>query len=175
MAKFFTPLVLTGAIQRLVLSKARSGFVDFLVLKRALVRAGTVEISFSSRDPDFTGAMRDLAATFPAAEQHSMPAGFEPFVKVFGTANAEKYVSRKWTTNGPADTLSGPQWSSAVRIEGAKPRRGALKVEYIATLPELILKANGELPTVLDSAIWYYRATDIEEVFGTVTDIAVLC
>ena len=104
-----------------------------------------------------------------------MPAGFEPFVKVFGTANAEKYVSRKWTTNGPADTLSGPKWSSAVRIEGAKPRRGALKVEYIATLPELILKANGELPTVLDSAIWYYRATDIEEVFGTVTDIAVLC
>lgn len=174
MAKFLNPLVLTDAIQRLILSKARSGFVDFLVLKRSLVRAGTIEIPFSSRDPDFTGAMSDLAATFPSAEQHAMPASFEPFVKVFGTASSEKYVSRKWITNGPADTLAGPKWSSAVQIEGAKPRRGALKSEYIAKLPELILKANGELPTVLDSAIWFYRAADLEEAFGATTDVAAL-
>ena len=174
MAKFFTPFVLTGSIQRLISSKARSGFVDFLVLKRALVRVKSIEIPFSSRDPDFTGAMRDLAATFPSAEQHAIPESFEPFVKVFGTANAEKYVSRKWITNGPADTLSGPKWSSAVQIEGAKPRRGSFKGEYMAKLPELILKANGELPIVLDSAIWFYRAANLEEAFGVTTDVGSL-
>ncbi len=56
-----------------------------------------------------TGAMVDLAATYPPGIGFAQPANFSPFVKVFGTAGAEKYVTRKWLTNGPADTLSGPE------------------------------------------------------------------
>ncbi len=160
------------------MSKARSGFVDFLVLKRALQRAlqraEQGEISFSSRDSDFTGAMKDLAATFPQSEQYESPVHFKPFVKVFGTAGAVKYVTRKWTTNGPADTLAGPKWSSAIQIGGTNPRRGALKQGYVAHLPGLILKTNGDFPSVLDSAVWYYRSTDLEDAFGDVADTASL-
>ncbi len=170
MPRFLSPQTIFDSSQRLILSKARSGFVDFLVLKRALQRAEQSEISFSSRDPDFTGAMKDLAATFPQSEQHEIPATFKPFVKVFGTAGAVKYMTRKWTTNGPADTLAGPKWSSAVQIVGTNPRRGGLKLDYVPRLSGLILKTNGDLPSILDSAVWYYRATNLEDAYGDVAD-----
>lgn len=118
--------------------------------------------------------MKDLAATFPQSEQYESPVNFKPFVKVFGTAGAVKYVTRKWTTNGPADTLAGPKWSAAIQIVGTNPRRGALKQGYVSHLPDLILKTNGDLPSVLDSAIWYYRSTDLEDAFGDVANTAIL-
>lgn len=144
--------------------------MDFLVLKRALVRAGAKEVPFSSTDANFTGAMSNLAATYPAGIVHAAPAKFSPFVKVFGTAGAEKYVTRKWLTNGPADTLSGPKWTSVVQIEGSKPRRGSLKADHEPYLAALLLKAGSELPALTDAAIWYHRATDLDEEFVSIAD-----
>src|ERR1039458_8592487 len=130
MARYLSSETIRTAIQRLIDSRAKSGLVDFLVLKRALARASANEVPFSSTDANFTGAMSDLAATYPAGTVHAAPAKFSPFVKVFGTAGAEKYVTKKWLTNGPADTLSGPKWTTVVQIEGSKPRRGSLKADH---------------------------------------------
>lgn len=144
--------------------------MDFLVLKRALVRAGAKEVPFSSTDANFTGAMSNLAATYPVGIVHTAPAQFSPFVKVFGTAGAEKYVTKKWLTNGPADTLSGPKWTSVVQIKGSKPRRGSLKVDHEPHLGALLLKAGSRLPALTDAAIWYHRATDLDNEFGSIAD-----
>ena len=40
MAKFLSPQIIEAAVHRLIASRALSGFVDFLVLKRALARSG---------------------------------------------------------------------------------------------------------------------------------------
>lgn len=170
MAKFLSSETIRAATQRLVASRAKSGLVDFLVLKRALVRAGADEIPFSSTDANFIGAMGDLAATYPAGIAHATPAKFKPFVKVFGTAGAEKYVTKKWQTNGPADTLSGPKWNSLIQIEGRKPRRGSLRADHEQYLAALLLKAGDQLPALTDAAIWYYRATDLDAAFDGFTD-----
>ena len=172
MAKFISSSVISSAAHRLIASKARSGFVDFLVLKRALKRSGGDEIPFSSTDADFTGAMRDLASSYPDACGKSAPASVGPFVKVFGTAGAVKYVTKKWVTNGPADTLSGPKWSAVVEKVGTKPRRAKLQAGYESLLHSLVFKADGDTPKLVDAAIWYHRATDLEAQFGTVPVMA---
>jgi hypothetical protein len=174
MARYLSSQTISSAIQRLIDSRAKSGLVDFLVLKRALARADANEVRFSSTDADFTGAMSDLAGTYPAGIGLTAPARFGPFVKVFGTAGAEKYVTRKWLTNGPADTLSGPKWNTVVQIEGSKPRRGSLKADYEPNLGALLLKAGRQLPALTDAAIWYHRADDLEARFGAVADTAQL-
>lgn len=114
--------------------------------------------------------MEEIAGTYPDDMNTAMPAGMNPFVKIFGTAGAEKYVSRKYKTNGPADTLAGPNWSSVIEITGSKPRQGALRANYVASLGTLLLKANGHQPKLKDAAIWYHRARDIAPLFGDTTD-----
>lgn len=175
MAKFLTAPTLKSASERLIQSRAKSGFVDFLVLKRSFIRGGNQEIPFSSKNVAFTESMRDLAATFPLSSVAATPNGFQPFVKVWGTANAEKYISQKWQSNGPAVTLAGSKWSASIRISGSKPRRGSLTPSYMEDLPGLILKANGPLPGLLDSALWYFRGTDVEGRLGAIADVGVLC
>ena len=71
MARFLTSETIRAAAQRLIDSRAKSGLVDYLVLKRALARAGANEIPFSSTDANFTGAMSDLAATYPPGITHA--------------------------------------------------------------------------------------------------------
>lgn len=171
MAKYLSSETIRAATQRLIESRAKSGLVDFLVLKRALVRAQSNEIPFSSTDANFIGAMVALAATYPAGMTHTPPGKFSPFVKVFGTAGAEKYVTKKWRTNGPADTLSGPKWTSVVQIEGSNPRRGSLKAGHENSLATLLLKSGAHLPALTDAAIWYHRADDLESRFGSVPDV----
>lgn len=170
MSSFLSAEIIKKSVQKLIDSRAKSGVVDFLVLKRALSRTGVNEIRFSSTDANFTGAMNDLAATYPIGSELDMPSSFRPFVKIFGTAGSEKYVTRKWLTNGPADTLSGPKWNSVVQIKGSKPRRGALKSDYEPHLSALLLKAGDQLPGLIDAAIWYHRADDLEARFGAVAD-----
>lgn len=174
MPSFLSPEAIKKSVKRLINSRAKSGVVDFLVLKRALSRKGINEIPFSSTDAEFTGAMVDLAATYPIVYGLNKPSSFKPFVKVFGTAGAEKYVTRKWLTNGPADTLSGPKWNSVVQIRGSKPRHGSLRSDHELHLSKLLLKAGDQLPALTDAAIWYHRADDLEARFGAVADTAQL-
>ena len=174
MAQYLRRESIKAAAQRLIDSRARDGLVHFLLFKRALVRAGTHDVAFSSNDDNFTGAMRDLAGTYPTGTHLVAPAGFRPFVKVFGTAGAEKYVSARWTTNGPADALSGPRWSSVVQIQGSRPRRGSFKPDYQSHLQSLLLKTGNQMPGLTDAAIWYHRADDLEARFGAMADTAQL-
>lgn len=170
MAKFLSAETISASMQRLIDSRARDGFVHFILLKRAIARAQANDVPFSSNDPNFTGAMRDLAATYPPNIGLKAPPHISPFVKVFGTAGASKYVSGRWTTNGPADTLSGPKWSSVVHLEKTRPRRGSLTTDYAQHLGSLLLKSGHQLLTLTDAAIWYHRANDLQARFGHLTD-----
>jgi hypothetical protein len=170
MTSYLSAETIKESVQRLIDSRAKSGFIDFLVLKRALSRIVANEVSFSSTDVNFTGAMSDLAGTYPIGIRLANPSKTKPFVKVFGTAGAEKYITKKWLTNGPADTLSGSNWNTVVQIKGSKPRRGSLKIDHHLHLAVLLLKAGDQLPALIDAAIWYHRAEDLEARFGAVTD-----
>ena len=164
MSQFLRPEVIQNAINRLVESRAKSGFTDFLILKRALARSGSDSVPFSMNDDNFTGAINELAATVPSAAGFSAPVNVPgPFIKIFGTADAEKkYVSRKMLTNGPADTLSGRSWAKVVSVAGSHPRKGGLQKGYEGHLVDLLLKFGGKKPSLTDAAVWFYRATDLQ-------------
>lgn len=152
--------VISSAVNRLVASKAQRGFTDFLILKRALKRANSETVPFSMKESNFTGAIHDVAGTQNAASGIDPAAdNCDPFFKVFGIAQG---VSRKMLTNGSADTLSGPNWQSIVKLAGQRPRRGGLRTGYKNHLEPLLLKREGDKPTVIDAAIWYFRHTDLE-------------
>lgn len=170
MSAYLSAYVIKMSAARLIKSRAKNGLADFLIIKRALSRSNSVSIAFSSRDINFVGAMEEIAGTYPKEIIASMPSGMSPFVKVFGTLGANKYVSQKYKTNGPADTLSGPNWSSVIEITSSKPRKGALKANYLSNLSTLLLKANGDQPSLKDAAIWYHRTQDVSPLLGDATD-----
>ena len=152
--------VISSAINRLIESKAQRGFTDFLILKRALKRANSDTVPFSMKDSNFTGAIHDVAGTkIDQTGIDTASDSCDPFFKVFGIAQG---VSRKMLTNGSADTLSGPNWQSIVKLAGQRPRRGGLRAGYKNHLEPLLLKREGNKPTVVDAAIWYYRHTDLD-------------
>lgn len=174
MGCYLSQKIIQESIQRLCDSRARDGMVHFLLLKRALVRANANEVAFSSNDDHFTGGMEDLAATFPPGTDAFALNDVKPFVKIFGTSGSEKYVSSRWTTNGPADALSGPRWNSVIQINGSRPRRGSFKPNYEAELPNLLLKVGQDMPSFTDAAVWYHRAVNLEASGIAVADVTQL-
>ena len=166
MARFLTAHTIKAAAERLIASRALSGFADFLVLKRALTRAGGDSIAFSMRDADFTGAMSEVAGTYPAGVGTTPPANIRPFVKVFGTA---AYLTRKYPSNGAADTLAGSNWRQIVRITG-RPRRGSIETGHEQHLAATLLKSGNLLPGLDDAAIWFHRAYDLDGQLAAVVD-----
>jgi hypothetical protein len=174
MAAYLSASVIKQSANRLIESRAKNGLADFLILKRSLSRSNSASIAFSSRDINFVGAMNEIAGTYPNGMTFDIPFSMSPFVKIFGTADSNKYVSHKYKTNGPADTLAGPNWSSVIEITGSKPRQGALRANYVASLGSLLLKANGHQPTLKDAAIWYHRAQDISPLLGDTKNPAIL-
>ena len=171
MARFLSAETTRAATQRLIASRALSGFVDFLVLKRALSREGENSIAFSMRDANFTGAMSELAGTYPGAVAAIAPANIRPFVKVFGTAD---YLTQKYPSNGAADTLAGSNWRQIVRVTGRKPRRGSIEPGHEQHLAATLLKAGDLLPALDDAAIWFHRAYDLAGQLTAVADGAAL-
>lgn len=168
MGRYLSAQVIEHAIERLAASRALSGFTDFLVLKRALVRSSGSSVAFSMKDSSFTKAMDDLAGTCPGGVDGVQLRDVRPYVKVFGTLD---YVSIKYKTNGAADTLSGPSWRSVVRTYDSRPRRGALEDGYVQHLASRLLKSGSYLPGLADAAIWYHRAIDLEASFGAIVDV----
>ncbi len=160
MPLFLRAQTILDAVNRLVSSRAQRGFTDFLILKRALKRAGNDTIPFSMKDPDFTGAIHEVAGTQVGQNiTNSQTDTSAPFFKVFGIAQS---VSRKMLTNGSADTLSGPNWQNLVKLVGHRPRRGGLRPGYENHIEPLLLKREGNKPTLADAAIWYYRGADLD-------------
>ncbi len=123
------------------------------------------------RDANFTGAMSELAGTYPGAVAAIAPANIRPFVKVFGTAD---YLTQKYPSNGAADTLAGSNWRQIVRVTGRKPRRGSIEPGHEQHLAATLLKAGDLLPALDDAAIWFHRAYDLAGQLTAVADGAAL-
>jgi hypothetical protein len=169
MPSYLRPEVVREAAARLMSSRAQRGFLDFLVLKRALALSAANTVPFSKNDPNFTRAIRELAGLAQdATVAPDDPMALSAFFKVFGIAQP---VSAKMITNGSADTLSGPAWKQVVRLEGQRPRSGGLQPGYESHLERLLLKHVGDKPSIADSAVWFFRATDLDSnLTGTVRD-----
>jgi len=169
MSRYLSSQAISAASQRLIASRALSGFVDFLVLKRALVKSSSDSIELSMKNENFTGAINELAGTYPPGMAIALPAKARPFIKVFGTAD---YLTAKYLSNGASVTLAGSNWRSIVRIFGNRPRSASLESGHEQHLATTIIKAGQFLPALEDAAIWYHRATDLEQALEPISDLS---
>lgn len=167
MPKYFSSKAISVAVQRLIDSRALSGFIDFLVLKRALVKAQSDSIELSMKNENFTGAIFEMTGTRPISVPVESSVDMPPFVKVFGTAG---YLTAKYPSNGASVTLAGSNWRPIVRIFGSKPKSASLESGYEKHLTATLIKSGHLLPALEDAAIWYHRATDIERALDTNSD-----
>ena len=149
------------AVERLGKSCATQRLVDFLIMKRAMVLAAAPEITLSKNDPHLVCAISDLMEIRLGAAEDTEEQF--PYINVFGTAAHESkgYRSRKYPSNGTAVTV--PNWDSVVQTSQQKPRLAAFKPGYLTHLRPLMLKAHGNMPSLLDAAVWFYRNKRVSE------------
>ena len=171
MARYLQPNIIKAAVARLAESRASKSMLNFLVFKRASVRAQEPAVSFSTSNSNLGLAVDDLALL--ALNGSTLPPEVrdKPYVDVFSPSDsAWRYRNAGWRTNGTGPALSGAIWRGIVDIVSEKPRSGQLSPGYIQKLPGVLLKSGANLPALTDCAIWYHRTTDFDAVFGTITD-----
>lgn len=168
MGTFLNADTIRIAVRRLGDSLAQTGMHDFLVLKRASVLSKSPKVVLSERNQPFMQAIEELTScNEPLGAALDASWNLPPFINVFGTAKHSKgpFRSAKFTSNGPADTVSKSRpWQALVEVHDERPRSVTFRRDYLQHAKSVLLKAQSpsdELPRLSDAAIWFFRASDI--------------
>lgn len=166
MAKYLSERDIKLAVSRLGASAAKSRLCEFLVGLRTLTLAGTDEVAVAESIAEYKQAVDELARVAPD-DDHPGLGG--PFFNPFG--NTAGFKSKKFPSNGPSNTMHGweTQSDAPFAINGSvRPKaikRRPITGDQLRTF--LILRNQAaERPRLIDAAIWYYRATDLEGANG---------
>lgn len=160
-----------GRLQR---CSAQSRLCEFLIGLRTLALAGTDHVQVAESIPQFVRALKELTACVPEGVPTTF--GGEPYINPFGTARGRAtgraYKGPRFPSNGPSNTMHG--WATLQDspfdiITDTRPKgilRRAVTQDQLRRF--LLLKGAGldERPRLLDAAVWYFRATDLEPRFG---------
>lgn len=179
MTLYLDEATLGAAVIRLGESRAISTLADYLVFKRALVLARaqapadqpapTAVVTGTASVP-FTTAVLEVAGIAVGGLGWSGSPYFSPFG--YSRDSGKGYKSSKYPSNGPADAATG--WQSRPNgplelVAGTRPRafrivpRDAAELSgFFCLSRESLLKAS-----LLDLAIWWFRATDLHTRFAS--------
>jgi hypothetical protein len=172
MAQYIAPSRIADAVKRLSLSGAKPGLSDFLVLKRTIVLQGAAQIPLPSRvvlsmrNAHMVKAIEEFMLSEPT-DRTANAKGKTRFFNPFGAArdtSRRGYRNYKYDSNGIADTVTQEPWGLIVaKIPGTTPRAVELNPVTAATLTDFLLLRAEERPRLDDTAIWYFRASDVSE------------
>ncbi|UGY92791.1 hypothetical protein [Streptomyces gobiensis] len=183
---YLSKTALKEAVRRLGESSAAARLGDFLVFKRALeIKKVEVQGQDSATEPTdvvtgtksqhFVQAIEQLTLCHP-----DLGAGGEaenPYFVPFGATREKNrgYRSHKYPSNGSSDTVSRWQSQSATPplklVPGTSPKafrfeeRSKQELESFFIVKGAQGNFSGERPRILDTAIWWFRFTDLEERF----------
>jgi hypothetical protein len=165
MAIHITEPRLKLAADRLKDSRASMGFINFLILRRALEIKNGKPVDLSLKDD----ALQTAISEFMLWANENDSSVQKPFVNVFGTARASDlgFRVRKFRSNGVADTLKNGVWAQVIALsDGTSAQAASLKKGYESDLPArtLIQDQSRPLPRLDDSAVWFFRTADVEKI-----------
>jgi hypothetical protein len=171
---YLTAESVAESLGRLQNSSALSRVCEFLIGLRTLALSGSDHVQVGESIPEFVQALRELTACAP----EGVPTTFDgqPYINTFGTARARDagraYKGRKFPSNGPSNTMHG--WANLQDrpfdiITDTRPmgiQRRPVTQDQMRKF--LLLRGAGlnERPRLLDAAVWYFRATDLDARFG---------
>lgn len=168
---YFAAERIAAAVDALSDTRGKAALLDFLIVKRTLAIKGATQVAITQGESAYIQATKELAAVNHATPLATGADKF--FFNVFASGDAKGgFRSGKYVSNGTGSTIGGNPWQAIIEFAGEKPRRVNLRAGYVQHLPDLLLKDATSLskPSLVETAIWNYRYTDIATVLGAVTD-----
>jgi len=180
MSLYLSPEIIQSAVDRLGKSCATPTLTDFLIFKRALVlerqdaRANSIDpesvetVTTGTLKQTFVQAVFDLAAYDPSEaiqERFYCPMGaFRDKTKGFRKKN--------YHSNGSSDTAG--RWQSRnnpplVLVKDTKPKQFSFTHDVTPNSLRSFFHVAGigaPLPKLIDVAVWFFRAIDLQDAFG---------
>lgn len=172
MTLYLSQETIRAAVERLGQSRANSALTDYLVFKRALVRANANAdgepgpIVTGTRATDYVAAINELTRVADGDDR--------PYFAPFGARRdtGRGYRSKKYPSNGPSDTVS--RWASRPsrplqHVPGTSPKefelipRSADELEDFFLIEESNANCSGDKPLLIDLAIWFHRESKVSE------------
>lgn len=174
MTSYLSAGTIAESVKALQQSAAQSRLCEFLIGLRTLTLAGKGEVQVAESVSEFVKALNELTACKPSGIDSHFDG--EPFINPFGTARGKDegraYKSAKFPSNGPSNTMHGwatQQDSPFEIVTTTRPKGIRRKTATHEQLQRFLLLRGAvadERPRLLDAAIWFYRATDVEARFG---------
>ncbi|WP_125214130.1 hypothetical protein [Streptomyces griseofuscus] len=179
MALYVSQVSLREAVNRLRESSMPAALGDYLIFKRALEirkvqarEAGALAPSTvitGTKSPHFVQAIEELTGC--AADSASIAKSENPYFNPFGAARetTSGYRTHKFPSNGPSDTVG--RWQSRTGtplrlVPDSKPKEYRFEEQTEDQLRSFFASKNsGQPPSILDTAIWWFRFTDLEQRF----------
>lgn len=186
MPLYLSQQTLKEAVDRLAVAAVQSSLVDYLIFKRALKIAQDEArenqepvpkaVVTGTKARPFVQAIEELTLRIPL-ERVNPESTKNPYYVPFGSKRDKTlgYRTKKFPSNGPSDTVSRWQSRSArplVLVPGTSPkayrfeRRTGRELEEFFIVKGASDHFSGVKPRIHDTAIWWLRFDDLEEIFG---------
>lgn len=167
MPRYLTGDAIAAALLALRESNARSRLCEFLIGVRALRLAESDEVQVAESVPQFMQALDELTRCLPTGVESDYRG--QPYFNPFG--DQAGYKSRKFRSNGPSNTLHGwaTQADSPFSVIPTSPKAIKRRDVTKEQLRKFLLKSGGdpaERPRLIDVAVWFFRARDLETTTG---------
>ncbi|HEY0770506.1 MAG TPA: hypothetical protein VGD31_09250 [Sphingobacteriaceae bacterium] len=185
MSLYLSQQTLKEAVDRLAICAAQSSLADYLIFKRALKIAESKARSAREPIPDVVVTGTKAAAFVQAIEEFALTPRDEadsksienPYYVPFGSKRDRTlgYRTLKFPSNGSSDTVSRWQSRSAkplTLVPDTSPKsyrfeqRTKKELEEFFGVKGATSNYSGEKPRLLDTAIWWFRSTNLEDRFG---------
>jgi hypothetical protein len=171
MPKYFVAARVKSAVDALSDTKAKAALLDFLIVKRTIAIKGKPQVAITQGENAYLQATRELAGAWnkPVIE---VSAEREIF-NVFASHDAKHgYRNGRYISNGTGTTIGGNPWKAVIEFSSDSPRQVSFKSGYESKLAPLLLKAAASQgkPSLLETAVWYFRRTDLDSIVGAVSD-----
>jgi hypothetical protein len=186
MPLYLSQQTLKEAIDRLSVCAAASRTADYLIFKRALKlavdsarAAGLPEptsVVTGTKAPAFVQAVADFTLRVPPGNLEPSDVD-NPYYMPFGSKRDDTlgYRTVKFPSNGSSDTIG--RWQSRsgkplTLVSDTKPKaysfepRTKTELENFFGVKGAAEHFSGEKPRLLDTAIWWFRFTDLQSRFG---------
>lgn len=172
MGRYFDSATLRAAASRLADSRCHTRMLDYLILRRAMVRSDTDSVTLSKNDDDFIGAINDYMRTAPV--ENDVAPGLPPLVNVFGSSRSGDHGHRteKYYSNGTGSTVH--RWPM-LDVVDERPMVVKFSAEFENELAvsnaedsppysPALLVAGGAKALLADSATWFFRFHDLDQI-----------
>jgi hypothetical protein len=158
------------SLGRLQQCAAQSRLCEFLIGLRTLTLSDGDHVQVGESIPQFVRALNELTACEPEGVQTTFDG--QPYISPFGTARGRAYKGPRYPSNGPSNTMHG--WATQEDrpfdiITDTRPKGIRRRAVTQDQLRRFFLLKGADLdnrPRLLDAAVWYFRATDLDERIG---------